>query len=64
MADVCAAKDTIAKIRIMEEDLKVHVAFAHDTSWMRDGSNKVLMSLLDNQMIDRIKERLPLDEPI
>lgn len=46
----------------MEQHLQVHVAFAHDASWMKEGVDKVLMSLLDPYMVDNIKERLPLDE--
>lgn len=63
-ADVCAAKDTIAKIRILEKDLNVHIAFAHDISWMREGNDKVLISLLDSEKVDRIKERLLLGKPL
>lgn len=63
-ADIRAAKDTIAKIRIMEQNLKVHIAFAHDASWMKEGSDKVLMSLLDSDMMDKIKECLHLDEAL
>jgi glyoxylase-like metal-dependent hydrolase (beta-lactamase superfamily II) len=63
-ADVCAAKDTIARIRVMEQHLKVHVAFAHDASWMKEGTDQVLMSLLNPYMKDIIKERLALDEAL
>lgn len=61
-ADVPAAKDTIARIRIMEDELKVHVAFAHDAQWMKEGSDTVLMSLLDDDLKRAAKTRIPLDQ--
>lgn len=40
----------------------MHVALAHDTSWMLAGEDKVLMSLLNEDMQDFVKVRLPNDE--
>jgi hypothetical protein len=40
----------------MEQDLKVHIAFAHDISWIKEGSDKVLMSLVDGDIIDSVRK--------
>ncbi|KAF2730216.1 Metallo-hydrolase/oxidoreductase [Polyplosphaeria fusca] len=61
-ADISAAKDTISRIRILEKDYGFHVALAHDTSWMKAGTDPVLMSLLDEHMTRAAKERIPRDE--
>jgi hypothetical protein len=57
-----AAKATIAKIRMLEGDYKAHVALAHDASWLRQGTDRVLMSLLDDKMKVAAKEKIPYDE--
>jgi hypothetical protein len=49
-ADLVAAKSTIAKIRILEQDSGVRTVLAHDASWLVEGSDDVLMSLLDTGM--------------
>lgn len=61
-SDVSAAKDTISKIRMLEKDFDFHVALAHDAAWMKAGSDRVLMSLLDEHMACAAKERIPNDE--
>lgn len=43
----------------MEQDLKVHIAFAHDISWIKEGGDKVLMSLVNGDMVDSIRKGLP-----
>ncbi|KAF2109527.1 beta-lactamase-like protein [Lophiotrema nucula] len=60
--DLVAAKDTIAKIRILEQELGFHVALAHDAGWMKVGKDQVLMSLLDEHMKTAAKERIPKEE--
>jgi frataxin-like iron-binding protein CyaY len=47
---------------MLDENPNVHVALAHDASWMKDRSDKVLMSLLDEDMTKAAKERIPKDE--
>jgi hypothetical protein len=61
-ADISAARDTIAKIRLLDRNPNVHVALAHDASWMKEGSDRVLMSLLDDDMKKAAKKRIPYDE--
>lgn len=63
-ADIPAAKDTIRRIKLMEEELGCHIAFAHDTEWMKTGSDQVLMGTLDDDMKKAVKERLPFQEVI
>lgn len=60
--DVSAAEDTIAKLRVLERECGVHVALAHDASWIKEGSDAVLMSLLDDYMVRAAKERIVKDE--
>jgi hypothetical protein len=61
-ADITAAKDTISKIRILEKNFGFHVALAHDARWLKDGSDEVLLSLLDDHMKRAARERIPHDE--
>ena len=60
--DVKAAQDTIAKIRILEQDFGLHTALAHDASWLKKGTDSVLMSLLDEKMKVAARERIPYDD--
>lgn len=62
--DIPAAKKTIARLRTMESELGVHIAFAHVTQWMKDGKDKVLMSLLDNHLTVAAKELIPYDKTV
>ena len=61
-ADLDAARDTISKIRVLEKEYKFHIALAHDATWMAEGSDKVLMGLLDEQMKVAARERIPKEE--
>ncbi|KAH7345883.1 beta-lactamase-like protein [Pyrenochaeta sp. MPI-SDFR-AT-0127] len=62
-SDLEAARNTIAKIRTLEKDHGFHVALAHDASWMKDGKDNVLMSLLDDYMRTAVAEgRIARDE--
>jgi hypothetical protein len=61
-ADVTAARDTMARIRILEKDHNFHVALAHDASWLKKGTDAVLLSLLDEHMKEAAKERIPYDD--
>lgn len=60
--DIAAAKSTIAKIQILEKEHGFHVALAHDAGWIKEGTDEVLMSLLDTHMKKAAKERIPKDE--
>lgn len=60
-ADIAAAKETMAKIRALEIDCGAHTALAHDASWLREGTDRVLMSLLDDRMKTAAKEKIPYD---
>ncbi|KAJ4345459.1 uncharacterized protein N0V89_011590 [Didymosphaeria variabile] len=61
-ADLETAKNTIAKIRVLEKEHSFHVALAHDAEWLKEGSDQVLMSLLDAHMLLAAKERIPKEE--
>lgn len=61
-ADLKAAKQTMEKIRILENDYRFHTALAHDASWLKQGTDRVLMSLLDDEMKAAARERIPHDE--
>jgi hypothetical protein len=61
-SDISAAKSTIKKIQTLEGEFNFHVALAHDASWMKKGTDEVLMSLLDDHMKQAAKERIPKDE--
>jgi hypothetical protein len=63
-ADIEAAKDTISKIRVLENEYDYHVALAHDAQWLKAGSDKVLMGLLDAHMQLAAKERIPKEEVV
>ncbi|KAL2205512.1 Metallo-hydrolase/oxidoreductase [Sarocladium strictum] len=60
--DLPAARKTIDKIRKLEADYGVHIALAHDATWMVDQTNPVLMGLLDDSKkedwLDRIAKGL------
>lgn len=62
-SDLAAAKETITKIRTLEKECNFHVALAHDASWLKKGTDSVLMSLLDDYMEAAVKGgRLARDE--
>lgn len=56
--DLSAAKDTVKKIRELEIEYGMHVALAHDISWMLAAEDQVLLSLLKGDMQDFVKVRL------
>ena len=58
-ADIPAAKDTLSRIRVLEQQHGVHVAFAHDNSWMLEGTDEVLMSLLSDELKHAAQNVLP-----
>ena len=58
--DLNSAKDTIQKLRQLEEK-GFHIALAHDSTWMLSGTDNVLMSLLSDDFKDFAKSRLPTE---
>lgn len=62
--DLDAARDTVARVRYLETHRGVHVALAHDTSFIEDGQDTVLLSLLDEEGLDgwdaAIREQRPI----
>lgn len=48
---------------MMEEDIGVHIALAHDATWMENESNPILLSLLDETFRDDIRTALRRQEP-
>lgn len=62
MADIPAARNTISKLKIMEQKFRAHIALAHDTSWVQKGSDKVLMSLLDADLAPQARQRVSSNE--
>lgn len=61
-SDIDAAKETISKIRVLEREFGAHVALAHDAEWMREGTDEVLMGMLDGEMRVAARERIPRGE--
>ncbi|EKG09712.1 hypothetical protein MPH_13234 [Macrophomina phaseolina MS6] len=61
-SDIPAAKGTISRIKQLE-DLGVHVALAHDTTWIKDGTDAVLMGLLDGGMMASVDNILKGERP-
>ncbi len=47
----------------MMEEIRVHIALAHDATWMDSESNPVLLSLLDETFRDDIRTALRRQEP-
>jgi hypothetical protein len=60
--DLTAARETMEKIRILERERGFHTALAHDASWLKEGTDQALMSLLDDDMKAAAKKRIPYDE--
>lgn len=60
-ADITAAKSTISKVRLLEDEYGARIALAHDVSWLKEGNDEVLLSLLDKYMLDA-RERICRDE--
>lgn len=56
--DLQTAKQTISKLRQMENEYSIYVALAHDEVWMAQGTDSVLMGLLDEDMRLFVTERL------
>jgi hypothetical protein len=63
-ADIPAAKETIKRMKKLENDYGVHIALAHDASWMKEGKDQVLMSLLTGEIEEFVKGRLHKDESV
>lgn len=59
--DLVAAKSTIAKIRILEREHGVRTVLAHDASWIVEGKDDVLLSLLGTDM-RKARERVAKEE--
>ncbi|KAJ3546556.1 hypothetical protein NM208_g1940 [Fusarium decemcellulare] len=57
--DLDAARQTVSKIRSLEVDYGSRIVLAHDSSWMLAGTDKVLFSLLGDQMLEFARNRLP-----
>ncbi|KAF2028142.1 Metallo-hydrolase/oxidoreductase [Setomelanomma holmii] len=49
-ADIVAARSTISKIRLLESVHGVRTVLAHDVSWIKEGTDEVLLALLDKHM--------------
>ncbi|RDW72699.1 MBL fold metallo-hydrolase [Aspergillus mulundensis] len=61
--DVEAARDTLGRIRVLRREYGVHVALAHDASWMEREEDHVLMSLLDEVFKRDMRSALRNQEP-
>lgn len=62
--DVTAARDTIARLKVMEEKLGVHIALAHDASWLVEGTDQVLLSLVEEKLREKLRRAVPLEEAV
>jgi len=47
----------------MEERFGAHIALAHDTAWMEQENDQVLLSLLDDQLRHDIRGALQQQTP-
>ncbi|KAL3478473.1 beta-lactamase-like protein [Aspergillus californicus] len=61
--DISAARDTLARIRVLERELGFHIALAHDAGWMESEDNPVLLSLLDEKFRHDMRNALGRQEP-
>jgi hypothetical protein len=61
--DLTAARSTISKVRMLEKDYGVRIVLAHDVSWINEGTDEVLLSLLDKHMITTRERLLQGDIP-
>jgi hypothetical protein len=57
--DIEAAKMTMRKLRKMEMDHGLHVALTHDDAWIREGTDEVLMSLVNDEIKARLRRSPP-----
>lgn len=57
--DLPAAKDTVARLKAMESDFGVHIALAHDVSWMISGDSLVLASLMEPEFLYKAQSMCP-----
>jgi len=62
-ADLTAARSTISKIRTLEKDFGVRTVLAHDVSWIVEGEDGVLLSLLDKHMLQAREQVVKGDIP-
>jgi hypothetical protein len=49
-ADHASAKDTMSRIRVMESRLGAYIVLAHDTEWVTEGKDSVLLKMLDEEV--------------
>lgn len=61
--DLTAARSTISKIRTLEAVYGVRTVLAHDISWIEEGRDDVLLSLLDKHMIQAREQILKGEIP-
>lgn len=61
--DITAAKNTLAKYKIMEDKLHVDIVLAHDTEWLEQSKNSTLMTLVDDCLLSSLC-RIHRQEPI
>jgi hypothetical protein len=60
-ADVQVARSTLARVRALEREHGVRVVLAHDVSWIKEGTDSVLLSLLDDYILSA-REQILRDE--
>lgn len=46
----------------MEQGYGAHIAFAHDATWMIEGKDATLMSLLSDALREAARDRLPFGQ--
>lgn len=60
--DIPAAHGTLERIRKMEREHGFHVALAHDSTWLLDDRDHVLLELMDREMLESAKAAIPLGQ--
>ena len=62
--DKAAARETLRRIRVLEEAYGAKVAFAHDEQWLVEGTDEVLMGIVDEEIIEAARVRIPKGEVV
>ncbi|XPS72527.1 hypothetical protein M3J09_004692 [Ascochyta lentis] len=57
--DITAARSTLAKYKIMEDELVVHIILARDTKWLDRINNETSRGLIDDRLISSRPDTSP-----
>lgn len=60
--DKVSAKQTLQRMREMEKQYGAHVVLAHDSTWLQDGRNPLLLSLMHEKTRRLAEAAIPRGE--